>query len=63
VQRVLRFYRNRTKNYFRSVINYDNWNDQLKLLKEEETILVEKFERALPATGVQQLKKMAKDAE
>ncbi|GFF54066.1 hypothetical protein IFM51744_08267 [Aspergillus udagawae] len=46
-----------------SVINYDNWSDQLKLLKEEETILAEKFERALPATGVQQLKKMAKDAE
>ncbi|KAF7183375.1 hypothetical protein CNMCM7691_003574 [Aspergillus felis] len=63
VQSVIRFYRNRTKNYFRSVINYDNWSDQLKLLKEEETRLAEKFERALSATGVQQLKKLAKDAE
>ncbi|KAF7172661.1 hypothetical protein CNMCM5623_004803 [Aspergillus felis] len=63
VQSVIRFYRNRTKNYFRSVINYDNWSDQLKLLQEEETRLAEKFERALSATGVQQLKKLAKDAE
>ncbi|PKX91400.1 WD40 repeat-like protein [Aspergillus novofumigatus IBT 16806] len=61
VQSVIRFYRNQTKNYFRSVINYDNWSDQLKLLKEEETRLAEKFERALSATGVQQLKKLAKD--
>lgn len=63
VQSVIRFYRSRTKSYFKSVINYDSWNDQLDHIKEEETRLEKKFEKVLSGTGVQQLKKLAEEAE
>ncbi|KAJ5675959.1 hypothetical protein N7462_008856 [Penicillium macrosclerotiorum] len=62
VQTAIRFYRSRTKNYFRSVIEYDNWNDKVDHLKEEEKILGQKFEKALSGTGVEQLKMLAGEA-
>lgn len=63
LQSVIRFYRSRTKNYFRSIINYDSWNDQLAHLKKEETRLEQNFENALSGTGLHQLQKLAGEAK
>ncbi|OGE49412.1 hypothetical protein PENARI_c021G00237 [Penicillium arizonense] len=63
VQSVIRFYRSGTKNYFRSVINYDKWQDRLDHLMAEERKLKEKFESALSGSNMQQLKKLAGEAE
>lgn len=63
VQSVMRFYRSRTKNYFRSIINYDSWEDKLEHLQKEESSLEMKFEKALSSTSLQQLKKLAREAE
>jgi hypothetical protein len=63
VQSVIRFYRSRTKSYFRGVVNYDSWNDKLDHLKNVEAKVEEKFEKALSTTGMQQLKKLAGDAK
>jgi hypothetical protein len=63
VRSVIRFYRSGTKNYFRSVTNFDKWNDRLDHLRNEESKLKEKFESALSGTSVQQLKKLAREAE
>lgn len=63
VQSVIRFYRRGTKNYLRSVVNFDKWNDQLDHLTNEENKLKEKFDCALSGTSVQQLKKLAGEAE
>lgn len=62
VQSVIRFYRSRTNSYFRGVVNYDSWNDTLCHLKAEESNLEEKFEKVLSASSVQQLKKLASEA-
>lgn len=63
VQSVIRFYRSGTKNYFRSVINFDKWNDQLDYLANEERKLKEKFESTLSGISVHRLKKLAGEAE
>jgi hypothetical protein len=63
VRSVLRFYRSGTKNYFKGVINFDKWNDRLDHLMNEERKLTEKFESALSSTSVQQLKKLAGEAD
>ena len=52
VRSVMRFYRNSTKNYFRSVIDYDGWNDQLDHLKEEEKSLVQKFDTVFASSSL-----------
>ncbi|PYH44153.1 uncharacterized protein BP01DRAFT_424449 [Aspergillus saccharolyticus JOP 1030-1] len=63
VQSVLRFYRSRTKNYFRDVSNYDNWKDQLDQLKQQEAELDKQFKSALVGTGVNQLVKLTAEAK
>jgi hypothetical protein len=51
VQTVLRFYRSRTKNFFRGTINYDGWDKNLQDIKDGDKELVLKFETAMSATG------------
>ena len=63
VQSVIWLYRSSTKNYFRSVINFDGWNHKLDNLKAEEASLQGKFDQALSSAGLQKLKKLASDAE
>lgn len=63
VRSILRFYRNSTKNYFRSVIDFDGWNDKLGQLKEKETSLFQKFDTVFASSSLEQLKKLAKEAE
>ncbi|KAJ5631709.1 uncharacterized protein N7484_011809 [Penicillium longicatenatum] len=62
IRSVVRFYRNSTKNYFRSVIDYDGWNDQLGHLKEKEASLAQKFDTIFSSASLEQLKKQAKEA-
>jgi hypothetical protein len=40
VQTVLRFYRSRTKNFFRRTINYDGWDKKLQDIKDGDKELV-----------------------
>lgn len=63
VRSVIRFYRSAAKNYFRSVVNYDSWDDQLDHIKVEETQLEKMFEKAFTGTNTQQLSKLAREAE
>lgn len=63
IQSVIRFYQNSTKNYFRNVIDYNGWNNQLGYLKEKKTSLVQKFDIVFANSSLEQLKKLAKDTE
>jgi hypothetical protein len=63
VQSVLRFYRNRTKNFFRGTINYDGWDKQLQDIKDGDAALVSKFETTISGSSLQELKKLARQAE
>ncbi|KKK19079.1 hypothetical protein ARAM_006762 [Aspergillus rambellii] len=60
---VLRFYRSRTKSYFRDVINYDSWDGQLGQLQKQEAELDKQFKTVLSGTSVEQLKKLATEAK
>ncbi|KKK19423.1 hypothetical protein AOCH_005368 [Aspergillus ochraceoroseus] len=60
---VLRFYRSRTKSYFRDVINYDSWDGQLGQLQTQEAELDKQFKTVLSGTSVEQLKKLATEAK
>lgn len=63
VQTVLRFYRSRTKNFFRGTINYDSWEEKLQHIKDSDKELVQKFETAISATSLGHLKRLAEEAE
>jgi hypothetical protein len=70
VQSIMRFYRTRTKNFFRGTVKYDGWDQMLKDIKEEETGLVRKFETAMSGIGLdvasrslQKLEELANAAE
>ena len=70
VQTIIRFYRSRTKNFFKGTINYDSWNKTLQSIKECEAAIVQKFETTISNTSLdisrntlQVLKKLAQKAE
>lgn len=63
VQCAIRFYRNRTKNYFRGTINYDRWDEKLASIKEQERELDKKFYKAISGAGLQKLKDLALEAK
>src|ERR1700733_2056668 len=63
VQSVLRFYRSRTKNFFRGTINYDNWDKKLQDIMDGDAALISKFEMAISASSLQALKELALQAE
>jgi hypothetical protein len=63
VQSVIRFYRSRTKNFFRGTINYDGWEKKLQDIKEGDEDLISKLETAMSGTSLQELKKLAREAE
>jgi Cdc6-like AAA superfamily ATPase len=63
VQSVIRFYRSRTKNFFRGTINYDGWEKKLEDIKGVDKDLVSKLETAMSGTSLQELKKLAREAE
>jgi hypothetical protein len=62
VRSILRFYRSRTKNFFRGVVNYDGWDMTLKAIQDNDTALVRKFETAMSGIGLQELKRLAGEA-
>jgi hypothetical protein len=59
MQSVLRFYRSRTKNFFRGTINYDSWDKKLQNITDGDAALVSKFETAISASSLQALKPRA----
>jgi hypothetical protein len=63
VQTVLRFYRSRTKSFFRGTINYDGWYKKLQDIKDGDKELVLKFETVMSATCLDVLKNLAVEAE
>ena len=63
VQSVIRFYRSRTKNFFRGTINYDGWDKKLQDIKDGDAALFLKFERAMSGSSLQELRKLAQEAE
>jgi hypothetical protein len=63
LQTVLRFFRSRTKNFFRETINYDDWDKKIQNIKDIDKELVLKFEMAISATSLDALKDLAREAE
>ena len=63
VQTVLRFYRSRTKNFFRGTINYDSWHKKLQDIKDGDKELVLKLETAMSTTSLDVLKNLAEEAD
>ncbi|KAK4234131.1 WD40-repeat-containing domain protein [Achaetomium macrosporum] len=63
VQSVIRFYRSRTKNFFRGIIAYDGWEKKLQDIKDGDKELVSKLETAMSRTSLQALKQVAREAE
>ena len=60
---VLRFYRSSTKNYFRSVVSYDGWEDQLSQIKDKEATLGKRFETVFSSSSLAQLKELSEEAK
>ena len=60
---MLRFYRSRTKNFFRGTIKYDGWDRKLQDIKDGDKEIVLKFETAMSATSLDVLKNLAEEAE
>lgn len=63
VRSILRFYRGRTKNFFRGTVNYDGWDQLLQDIKDGEAALLRKFESAISGAGLQELTKIAREIE
>ena len=63
VQTVIRFYRSRTKNFFRGTVNYDDWETKYQGIKDGDKELVSKLEIALSGTSLEKLKRLAREAE
>jgi hypothetical protein len=63
VQTVLRFYRSRTKNFFKGTINYDSWDKKLQDIKNGDKELVLKVKTVMSATSLDKLKNLAEEAE
>lgn len=63
IQSILRFYRGRTKNFFRGTVNYDGWDKLQQDIKDSEAELLQKSNTAMSGAGLQELKKIAHEAE
>ncbi|KAK3984174.1 putative vegetative incompatibility protein [Cladorrhinum sp. PSN332] len=62
VQSIIRFYRTRTKNFFRGTVNYDGWDQKLQDIKDTDAALVARFETAMSASSLQELRSLAERA-
>ncbi|KAK5991625.1 Vegetative incompatibility protein HET-E-1 [Cladobotryum mycophilum] len=63
VHSVIRFYRSGTKNFFRGAVNYDDWANKVKDIKNREKELGLKFHEVMNATSLQKLEKLAQNAD
>lgn len=63
VQSVMRFDRNPVKNYFRSVVNYDGWDNQLNGIKEAEKTLAMRFQGAASWLNAKNLNDLKQEAQ
>lgn len=62
LQSVIRFYCGRTKNYFRSVLKYDDWTLMLKKIQTSETELHRKLEQVASGANIQLLNNLSHEA-
>lgn len=62
-QSIIRFYRGRTKNFLRGVINYDSWAEKVQDIKKADADIISKFETAMSANHLEELRKLAQEAE
>lgn len=62
LQSIIRFYRGRTRNYFRSVFKYDDWVVMLKGIRDSETELYEKLEQVVSRASLAQLNNISREA-
>jgi hypothetical protein len=60
---IIRFYRSRTKNFFRGAINYDGWEKRLVDIKKADAELNAKFETAMSGSSLEELRKLSQEAE
>jgi hypothetical protein len=63
VRSIIRFYRSRTRNYVRGMINYDGWEQKLESIKKLDADVVAKLETAISASSLQELRTLAQEAE
>ncbi|CAG8428408.1 unnamed protein product [Penicillium salamii] len=63
VQSVMRFDRSPTKNYIRSVIDYESWSTRLDLIKESEKTIRNNMQGAASWTIVQKLENLKQEAQ
>jgi hypothetical protein len=63
VRSIIRFYRSRTRNYVRGMINYDDWEQKLESIKKLDADVVAKLETAISASSLQELRTLAQEAE
>lgn len=63
VQSVMKFNRNAGKNYVRSVVDYDDWSGQLKVIQEKEETIDRRFLDAKSGLNVQYLHDLNRKAE
>ncbi|KAJ5976249.1 NACHT-domain-containing protein [Penicillium waksmanii] len=63
IQSILWFYRHGVKNYFRAVINYDEWDRKLRFVKNEQQELGSKLEKVLFLSSSNHLRNIRKTAD
>ena len=60
---IIRFYRSRTKNYFRGAIKYDDWEQVVAKIRADEKDLISKCETAISSSSLQELRRLETAAE
>jgi hypothetical protein len=62
VRSILWLYRSQTKNFFRGVVKYDDWEHQVEAIKKADDDFFSKLRVALSGSGLQKLQTIAQDA-
>ncbi|KAJ5823607.1 NACHT-domain-containing protein [Penicillium robsamsonii] len=62
VQSILRFYRHPVREYFRSVVKWDPWEDMLESIKEAEQLLDSKLHAIMSKASLKVLENMSQEA-
>lgn len=63
VRSILRFYRSRTKNFFRGTIKYDDWDQKIVDIQKADAEFISKLNTAISGSIVQKLTKLVQGAE
>ncbi|KAI9668495.1 MAG: hypothetical protein M1829_005373 [Trizodia sp. TS-e1964] len=63
VMSIIRFYRSRTKNFFRGAVNFDGWEKKLQEVKDSDAVLFSKFEATFSGSSLRALSNLACEAK